>query len=418
MKFDNNLMLMVEKDLKNGLIPMLLGEPGIGKSSWVMDLATRMHTKVFVLACNQLADKADLTGARLVPVTTKEIVNGTPVETQEYEQRFYPHVAISRAIKYAKEHPTETPILFMDEINRTTPDVTSAALSIPTLRSIGYTDLPDNLRVVTAGNNKGNIIALDTASISRFVMYPVQPDVDTFLNLDDNLNPFVRNVLTHHPETIFGKGLPASLRGVTVKHDDDDDENQTYNIDDILDDGEEMLQITTPRTITGVSNWLNSFTNDELRMLIGTSVQSQDGDSISALQEALEGHTGKTAFTSILLQEIVTGINTVNNQASVFTVPKPNCYNKLKTGSLQDTFALIQDMDDRDKSGCLVYALYEKEDNSDIISYIAKTTTTLEPEDTKNLAKLFSSSAITDTNKEAFFSAGTQLTNSWQTLFG
>ena len=383
-----------------------------------MDLATRMHTKVFVLACNQLADKADLTGARLVPITTTEKVNGKTVETQEYEQRFYPHVAISRAIRYAKDHPTETPILFMDEINRTTPDVTSAALSIPTLRSIGYTDLPDNLRVVTAGNNKGNIIALDTASISRFVMYPVQPDVDTFLGLDDNLNPFVRNVLTHHPETIFGKGMPASLSGITMKKNDDDDDETTYNIDDILDDGEEMLQITTPRTITGVSNWLNSFTNDELRMLIATSVETQEGDTVSALQEALEGHTGKTAFTSLLLQEIVTGINTVNNQSAVLTVPKPKCYDTLKTGSMQDTFAYIQNMDDRDKSGCLVYALYEKEDNSDIISYIAKNTKTLEPEDTKTLAKLFSSSAISETNKEAFFNAGTQLTNSWQTLFG
>ena len=71
MKFDNTLMKLVKADLKCGIIPMLLGEPGIGKSSWTIDLCKELHTKVFVLASNQLADKADVTGARLVPVTRK-----------------------------------------------------------------------------------------------------------------------------------------------------------------------------------------------------------------------------------------------------------------------------------------------------------------------------------------------------------
>ena len=100
---------------------------------------------------NQLADKADLTGCRLVPVGTTK--NGE----KEYAQVFYPHVVIRNAIKYAEENPDETPILFLDEINRTTPDVTSEALSIPTLRSIGNTNIPDNLKVIIAGNDKGKI---------------------------------------------------------------------------------------------------------------------------------------------------------------------------------------------------------------------------------------------------------------------
>ena len=110
MKFNDTLMLCVRRDLDNGLIPMLLGEPGIGKSSWLTNLANLMHTKCFTLACNQLADKADLTGARLVPTD-----NG------EYKQVFYPHAVIHDAIEYAIAHPRETPILFLDELNRTTP---------------------------------------------------------------------------------------------------------------------------------------------------------------------------------------------------------------------------------------------------------------------------------------------------------
>ena len=197
MKFDNVLMTCVRKDLEKNLIPMLLGEPGIGKSSWLMALADMMHTKCFVLACNQLADKADLTGARLVPVTDED------GNVKSYKQEFYPHAVIHDAIEYANEHPHETPILFMDELNRTTPDVTSEALSIPTLRAIGSVHLPNNLRVVIAGNDKGNVTSLDEASISRFVLYRTQPDVETFISVNPELNPFVRNVLNAHPECIF-----------------------------------------------------------------------------------------------------------------------------------------------------------------------------------------------------------------------
>ena len=418
MKFDKILMSAVEHDLQNGLIPMLLGEPGIGKSSWIIALGQHLHTKVFVLPCNQLADKADLTGARLVPVT--KVVrhkDGTTEEVQDYEQRFYPHVVICRAIDYAESHPTETPILFMDELNRTTPDVTSEALSIPTLRSIGYRKLPDNLRVITAGNDKGNITALDEASISRFALYHVTPDVNTYLSLDDSLNPFVKNVLTQHPETIFGKHLPASLSGAGTNQDDDEDGT---SIDDIFDDGEEMFQITTPRTITGVSRWLNSYTNDDLKSMLGTTVTTEDGDQISVLQEMLEGHTGKTAFTAMLLSEISQGVNTINSQANVFTVPKPACWDVLAgQASMSDMNDYITQMTDNDKAGCLVYAMYDKSDNSDIIESLVPQTQILSSDDTQNLFKLFTAKdAISEVNKEAFFSVkNSRFVESFRTLF-
>src|SRR5690606_36536525 len=114
------------------------------KSSFVEDLAKAMDTKAFVLACNQLADKADLTGGRLVPYET---AGG---ETS-YKQVFYPHQVIQDAIDYALANPREWPILFLDEINRSTSDVTSAALSLPTLRQIGSISLPKNLRLMIAG---------------------------------------------------------------------------------------------------------------------------------------------------------------------------------------------------------------------------------------------------------------------------
>ena len=134
-RFNNSLATLVSIDLKAGLVPMLIGEPGIGKSSWVRELASRLHARYFCLACNQLAAKEDMTGARLVPIEN-------PDGTTDYEQRFWPHTVVKQAMRYATEHPDEQVLLFMDELNRTTPDVTSELLSIPTMRSIGDQEIP------------------------------------------------------------------------------------------------------------------------------------------------------------------------------------------------------------------------------------------------------------------------------------
>lgn len=395
MKFNNVFQDTVEKIINNSKqVPMLLGEPGIGKSSWVEDLGRKLHTKVFTLACNQLADKADLTGARLVPVET---ANGEIT----YEQVFYPHAVIRRAIAYAIENPHETPILFLDELNRTTPDVTSELLSIPTLRAIGNTDLPENLRVITAGNDKGNITTLDEASISRFVLFPVEPDVDTFIQVNTQLNPFVKTVLMQHPESLFCK----MVQTVTSQSDDDNDDDGMTSIDEILDDGEDMNQITTPRTITGVSNWLNCYDNAALMTLL-QETRNRDGEEVSLLQEIMEGFTGRTNFTKFLMAEIATNLMTVNNQSNVTSVPKPQCYDKMK--QCPDVTALnqfISTMSDHDKSGCLVYALYERADNKVFINAIlASGITTLESNDMKSLMSLFGADQLDETNVATFIS--------------
>lgn len=416
MKFDKTLMNIVIKNVQNGIIPMLLGEPGIGKSSWVTNLEEILHTRVFTLACNQLADKADVTGARLVPVS-RIIKNkdGSTSEITDYEQHFYPHVVICEAINYALENPNETPILFLDELNRTTPDVTSELLSIPTLRSIGNRKLPDNLRVITAGNDKGNITALDEASISRFALYHVVPDTLTFLQLDSTLNIFVKNVLTKHPDSIFGKTLPASLTGATSKNDDDEDD---ADIESILDDGEDMYQITTPRTITGMSKMLNAFTNDEIKSMIMEATVNQYGENVSILQEMIEGHTGKTKFSILLIQEINANINNINTQTNTMTIAKPNSFDTLKSQPTRDALNnYVASMADNDKAGCLIYALSEKDNNTDVIEALASTMTNLPANDMTKLLNMFAQSLVTDINKDAFFNVGNAFTNKYQSFF-
>ena len=356
MKFNQTLMSCVQKDLEQNLIPMLLGEPGIGKSSWVETLAARNATKCFTLACNQLADKADLTGARLVPVTDEKGA------TVSYKQVFYPHAVIHDAIAYANENPREEPILFMDEMNRTTPDVTSECLSIPTLRSIGSTKLPVNLKIILAGNDKGNVTSLDEASISRFVLYHVEPDVQTFLHLDDDLNIYVREVLNENPNLIFCK------KSVNFQNNSDDDDSNV-NIDDILGEDDDMSQITTPRTISGVSRWLNNHSIHELTELL------------------------KDKITQSILN------NTNVEEEFKNKIPKPKCYDKLKEFTTIDELDnFIQDLSKNELSTALVYAIYEKQDNTIIVGRLMSAIDKLDPISVQNLITAHNNGLLDEQN--------------------
>ena len=422
MKFNQTLMTAIRADIEEGNVPMLVGEPGIGKSSWLEALAASMHTKCFTLACNQLADKADLTGARLVPAGKRQVTkdDGSVVEEEEYKQVFFPHEAIADAIEYAEEHPHETPLLFLDEINRTEAGVTSAALSIPTARKIGKKKLPTNLKVVIAGNDKGNITVLDSASISRFVLYNVAPDTQTFLEIHGDLNPFIQAVLKKHPECIFCKTLVVAASG---KHDDDDDSKDKKPeddvlIEDILEDSDEMSQFATPRTIAGLSRWLNKFTNaDLINMLSEMSSTTLNGEEISVLQESIIAHVGNTNFSVYLMSEIADKVMTTSNQQNATVVNKPPRYDEMKACTTVTTLNdFVENLDDRDKSGCLLYALYEHADNKPYIESLAAYTQTLIKSDITTLMALSLQDNLDDENVNTFLETNTAIAASLKAI--
>lgn len=400
MKFNDTLTSFVAKDLAAGKIPMLLGEPGIGKSSWTEALASSMQTKCFTLAVNQLADKADLTGARLVPTG----------DGDNYKQVFYPHEVIMDAVEYALDHPRETPILFLDEINRTTADVTSAALSIPTMRRIGSVKLPPNLKVMIAGNDKGNITSLDDASVSRFVLYRTEPDTQTFLSLTNTINPFVRAVLTKNPNLVFCKSVSVAIADNANK-DDDTEKNESLCIDDIIMDGEGMQQITTPRTIMSLSDWLNLFDNAELIQLMATPAVVE-GINTNALMEGIVGHAGYTNFSICVEEEIRIGINTtaINNVSK--TPKEPHCYAALKQQpDMMALQAYIASLNEAELSACIVYGIFEKTDNRTQLRELVKVANKIAPDDMTMLMGMIACEDYDRENWEAVTSSGTKIGN-------
>lgn len=378
--------------LEAGRVPALMGEPGIGKSSFVEDVARRTNTRCFTLPCNLLADKADLTGARLV----------LDEKTGIWSQKFFPHDTISQAISYAKNNPNEQPILFLDEINRTTSDVTSGTLTLVTLRRIGNEDLPKNLRIIVAGNDKGNVTALDDASISRFAIINVAPDASTLIEiLGDNLHPWVKKVLEKHPETVFVKNTNEQI---AVDGQDDEDDDATVSVFDLFDGTEEIRPFATPRTIDGVSRYLNVLSFDKIVSLMATPSVTRDGRSISYLQEVIEGLTGNTSFTTLLMgiisDELSKGSTGTQNAQRVV---KPRIYDKLKEASKTSIDAInqvITTMTDNDASGCFVFAMYEREDNTTIIQALNERLDKLAQNHINELIVLWSSGALYSKNCE------------------
>lgn len=393
MLFNEMLVNTTIKLLDANRVPALMGEPGIGKSSFVEDVARRTNTRCFTLPCNLLADKADLTGARLV----------LDEKTGIWSQKFFPHDTISQAINYAKDNPNEQPILFLDEINRTTSDVTSGTLTLVTLRRIGNEDLPKNLRIIVAGNDKGNVTALDDASVSRFAIINVAPDASTLIEvLDKNLHTWVKTVLEKHPETVFVKN--TSEQAVADGQDDDDDDNATVSVFDLFDGTEEIRPFATPRTIDGVSQYLGVLSFEEVASLMATPSTTRDGRHVSYLQEVIEGMTGNTSFTTLLMGVISDELSkgsTGNNNAQ--RVVKPRIYSELKEAAKTSVDAVNQvvaTMTDNDASGCFVFAMYEREDNAVIIQALNERLTNLAQNHINDFILLLSSGALYAKNCE------------------
>lgn len=352
------VMPLIIGDLRAGLTPTLLGEPGIGKSSLIEDLARIFKTKVFTLPVNQLGDKTDLTGVRM-----------TKSSTGNYRQEAFPHSIIMDCIEYCIDHPNETPILFLDEFNRASSDITSAILSFQTLRKIGDIKFPDNMQLIVAGNDRGNITALDGASVSRFSLYKLRPDIETFLSVQ-TLNPFILDVLNQHPEDLMSPKLDTLINKTDNDNDDDDQTEMTLlmSLDSIDDEGFE--QITRPRTITYTSCWLNAMGidksgSDEEKTILSEMLLNNafSIDSENVLMAGIEAHVGETVFAQHLYEHIRTYFNTIINSNTSSTQailsklrPQQSIINALsRSNDTADTESIIESLNQKEKINTLIW---------------------------------------------------------------
>lgn len=398
MKFNDVLKKTVLAVLKTGRVAYLRGEGGIGKSKFLECFASEFGFSYYHLASNQLAEKADLTAVQYEPHPTKPRKN--PV--------YYPHKTIQNAIDFAEDNPTEKVLLFLDEINRTSSDVTSALLTLSTEREIGSERIPKNIYLVAAGNDHGNVTQLDTASISRFWVCDVEPDLETFIKVNPNLHPIVKSVLEKNPDLLLCKES-----GIATKTDDDDKNNnqEAYSLEADLLDIDESRPYTAPRTITACSDWLQEFDNATLQGLMLTPGK-MNGVEVTALHEILAGFVGETAFLADLevaltesFRKVMTAPQTINN------IQKPAQYDTIHAmPTVADIENSIINMNDTERDEMLLYCLYTSDDNNIILKALAENMTRISPIVANTLTTLRANGRIDDKNLASFYTNDTIIT--------
>ena len=297
---------VVRASILSDTVPILLGASGIGKSSMVRNLSNDIDAEVFPIQINQLADRSDLTGQR-IDKETYTTPSGETVERSKLS--FFPHYTIQQAIDFANENPNKLSIIFLDEINRASSDITSAALSLSTERTIGGQKFPSNVRIVAAGNDEGNVVALDSASRTRFRFIKVAPDAETLLANVENLNPFIKAVITEFPQLIENYGQLSNIISTDPgsANSDPDDEDESFELDfDMDEDG--FSQMCVPRTIEYLSKYLNTaILNDSKSAASRASfIQHMETmpDGKTLLQVVIEGSVGTNDFTNKLLDKM------------------------------------------------------------------------------------------------------------------
>lgn len=413
------IMPLLYADLKAGQTPALLGEPGIGKSALIEDLAGKFKTKVFTLPVNQLADRADLTGVRM-----------TQNEDGDWGQSFFPHETIMSAIRYAADNPDENPILFLDEFNRASSDITSAILSFQTLRRIGTINFPDNLRLIVAGNDKGNVTSLDKASITRFAVYRVKPDVETFLSVQE-LNPFVASVMQKHPDNLLANQLQDHIET------DDDDDDDTFDLSSEFMDDDGFEQETVPRTITYTSEWLTALgldksgSDEELELLKNLFANTTSDDTGDALRAGLVAHAGHTEFTNNLYMELqeyfqqsISGATTSNTALLSKFKPAQDVINDLSRATDTTVVAdVVQSLDEDERQSLLIWlfevrSAREINNNDAVLSAINEISHSITTFDSKHMQGLntilANGSSAYEAGIKEFINSDTDLANMYK----
>lgn len=154
----------IEKTLLTGLVPILKGSPGLGKSTLIKDIAKKFNLFVIDLRLSQ-CDPTDLLG---FPTVDKERNKAgyVPMDTFPIE-----------GDKIPKGYGGW--LLFLDEFNAASKAVEIAAYKLILDKQVGQFNLHKNVAIVAAGNlSTDNAIVNDqsTAMASRLVHFTVKVD--------------------------------------------------------------------------------------------------------------------------------------------------------------------------------------------------------------------------------------------------
>lgn len=165
---------MISKYLQAGLVPMLVGSPGCGKSAIVHQIAKDYNLLVIDLRLSQ-CDPTDLLG---FPTVTGAKADYVPMKTFPIEGDPIP-------VGYSGW------LLFLDEFNGAPLSVQKAAYKLVLDKMVGTHRLHKNVAIACAGNldtDNAAVEAMSTALQSRLVHMELVVDTQEFINHANSMN--------------------------------------------------------------------------------------------------------------------------------------------------------------------------------------------------------------------------------------
>jgi hypothetical protein len=191
--------------LKAEVVPFVWGPAGVGKTSSVKQLAESMGYGLIVLHLGQMADAGDLMGLpEIIRETDPEILKASNGKRKGYTT-FMPPEWVPTSGKW---------IIFLDELNRASRDVLQAAFQLILERRTHSITLPEETRVMAAGNpNTDQFITTDVsdaAFMDRFCHIKMTPDTEEWIDFarSQKYAPEVINYISQNYASL-GNDMPA-----------------------------------------------------------------------------------------------------------------------------------------------------------------------------------------------------------------
>lgn len=260
-------------------LPILIwGSPGIGKSSIVKTLTNHF----FMINFSTISSKEDLFG--IAPDQTA-IGNKT--------QALFPIKNYVDCVETAQS--TDEPVvLFLDEINRNELTL-SAVMGLITDRELGGLKLPDNVKIISAGNDQGNILHLDSASLSRYQHIRFEPTIQDWYDNSTFEHEWIQKAMAEFCKDKGNENL----------YQENDDQiisgRQLSNLDQDYTDGTLILTLLNlPRipkfTDYLIGNLLRAY-DEKLSMIYLVEIRNYNEDYIKQVADSL---TDERDYMSII----------------------------------------------------------------------------------------------------------------------
>ena len=166
---------------------MLVGKHGIGKSEILTSYFNGKGMKVVTLFLGQMADPGDIIG--LPSKVEKQDADGNVTSQTDFTPPYWFPI------------DGKPIVLFLDELNRTRPEILQTVMDLTLNRKLAGKALPEGSYVISAVNDgdEYQLTDLDPALVSRFNIYEFRPTVEEWLNwaakegLDDRVVNFIQD---------------------------------------------------------------------------------------------------------------------------------------------------------------------------------------------------------------------------------